>query len=424
MAVTTTRRSSLLSDDLLQQLIAAGQADIVVGVPTLDNASTVGPVVAAAQHAAAAIVGQRRVLVLNADGGSSDGTQQAVAQATSEARATVLASYSLRTMHRIIAPYHGVAGKQTALRTILAVADLVQARAAIVVDPNGVDPSSDVFAALIAPVLDDEADVAVATPDRDPREGPLVTQAVRPLLVGALGAAFDDPVGGDIALGTRWFPELLPQPAWDDEPVRPGIDLWLRTHVMMRGARALQVATAPRVPAAGPRLSVREVVQQVMRALWRTVEFATQASHAIVADAPTTRRLSSGPTTEPSWDVREFDRTFRDAAHDIAPLWRGILAPRLVDALLGAAALAHPTIADDTWADVLVECTRAAVVDKRADEVAAAFVPIYLGRAASFLTESHGVPADQVQRRLDAMTALVVARRERLVDMSASPGGS
>ncbi len=39
---------------------------------------------------------------------------------------------------------------EAALRTILAVADLVQARAAIVVDPNGLDPSSDVFAALIA----------------------------------------------------------------------------------------------------------------------------------------------------------------------------------------------------------------------------------------------------------------------------------
>ena len=86
-----------------------------------------------------------------------------------------------------------------------------------------------------------------------------------------------------------------------------------------------------------------------------------------------------------------------------------------------------PTISglsDPAWADVLVECTRAAVVGARADEVAAAFVPVYLGRAASFLRESHGAAADQVQRRLDAMTALVVARRERLLGMGASPGGS
>jgi hypothetical protein len=40
----------LLADEVIRQLVAAGQADIVVGVPTLDNAATVGPVVAAANR--------------------------------------------------------------------------------------------------------------------------------------------------------------------------------------------------------------------------------------------------------------------------------------------------------------------------------------------------------------------------------------
>ena len=76
------RRSALLPDEVVRQLVAAGQADIIVGVPTLDHAATVGRVVAAAERAAAAVVGHRRVLVFNPDGGSTDGTAQVVAQAS------------------------------------------------------------------------------------------------------------------------------------------------------------------------------------------------------------------------------------------------------------------------------------------------------------------------------------------------------
>src|SRR6185295_12585087 len=36
-------RSSLLSDELVRQLVAVGQVDIVVGLPTFNNASTVQP---------------------------------------------------------------------------------------------------------------------------------------------------------------------------------------------------------------------------------------------------------------------------------------------------------------------------------------------------------------------------------------------
>ncbi len=40
---------SLLSDDLLRQLVAVGHVDILVGIPTLNNATTVVDVVRAAQ---------------------------------------------------------------------------------------------------------------------------------------------------------------------------------------------------------------------------------------------------------------------------------------------------------------------------------------------------------------------------------------
>jgi len=40
---------TLLSDDLLRQLVAVGHVDVLVGIPTLNNATTVVDVVRAAQ---------------------------------------------------------------------------------------------------------------------------------------------------------------------------------------------------------------------------------------------------------------------------------------------------------------------------------------------------------------------------------------
>lgn len=410
MAVTAGRRSpaTLLPDEVIRQLVAAGQADIVVGVPTLDNAATVGQVVAAAEQAAAAAVGFRRVLVFNSDGGSTDGTTDQVLRAT--AGAPVMASHSLRTIHRIVAPYHGLPGKPAALRTIVAVAELLQARAVLVVDANATEASPAVFASLLAPVLDASADVAVLAPDRDPREGPLVTQVVRPLLAGACGATFEDPLGGDIAMSLQTLPGLLGQPAWNDDALRPGIDLWLRAFVLASGAPAIQIATRPRTPPAGSRVPLRDVVQQVLRATWRCLELVGRPAGAAPMGAPVTRRVSSGDTAEPEWALDDLARVFRDAARDLAPLWRSVLPPEIVEALAGAAAAPVVRVDDDVWAAVLVHAARASCTHARPDDLAMQVVPIYLGRVAGFMHDARGLPPGEVRRRIDALERAVGLR--------------
>ncbi len=75
-------------------------------------------------------------MLLNVDGGSTDGTPDIVRDASIVDRETLVASHSLRTHHRISAPYHGVPGKAAALRTVFAAADLLQARAVVVLDPE------------------------------------------------------------------------------------------------------------------------------------------------------------------------------------------------------------------------------------------------------------------------------------------------
>jgi glycosyltransferase involved in cell wall biosynthesis len=127
-------QDSLLSDELLRHLMAVGHVDVLVGVPTLNNAATIGGVVSAVQEAFARYFPRDRTLLVNSDGGSTDGTPALLRDYSGDATETVTVTHGLRTTHRISSPYHGLPGKGNALRQILTAADLTQATSVAVLD--------------------------------------------------------------------------------------------------------------------------------------------------------------------------------------------------------------------------------------------------------------------------------------------------
>src|ERR1700720_1841096 len=72
---------SFLTDDFLRQLINVGEVDILVGVPTHNNAKTVGAIVETIQAGILKFFPRERAAIINADGGSRDGTPELVVSA-------------------------------------------------------------------------------------------------------------------------------------------------------------------------------------------------------------------------------------------------------------------------------------------------------------------------------------------------------
>ena len=72
---------STLSDALLRQLIAVGQVDVLVGLPTLNNAATIVDVVRAIHVCFTRDFPRLRTVMINSDGGSTDGTPELIRDA-------------------------------------------------------------------------------------------------------------------------------------------------------------------------------------------------------------------------------------------------------------------------------------------------------------------------------------------------------
>ena len=123
---------TLLTDDFLRQLINVGEVDILVGLPTYNNAATIEPVLRAIQSGILKCFPRDRAVIINVDGGSQDGTPQLVTGASIDDMWSASKVYALRTLHAITTQYARGHEPGLALRTILAAADLLQAKACVV----------------------------------------------------------------------------------------------------------------------------------------------------------------------------------------------------------------------------------------------------------------------------------------------------
>ncbi len=127
---------SFLTDDFLRQLINVGEVDILVGLPTHNNAKTIGPIVNTIQSGILRGFPRERAVIVNVDGGSRDGTPELVTGVSIDDVRPASNPYALRTLHSISTKYANSPACGVALRTILAAAELLRAKACVVLSPE------------------------------------------------------------------------------------------------------------------------------------------------------------------------------------------------------------------------------------------------------------------------------------------------
>jgi hypothetical protein len=417
--------STILSDELLSQLMAVGQVDVLVGLPTLDHRDSVGAVVRAAHVTFNRELARERTVLVNVDGGSTDGTPDVVRDASIVDRETLVASQSLRTRHRVSAPYHGVPGKAAALRSVFAAADILQAKAVVVLDPEIASVTPESVAALARPALAGEADFVSPAYARHPLDGPLVTQVVRPLFRAAYGLPLSEPLAGEFGCSGRFASRCLDEPAWGSDDLRLAIDLWISGMAASEGVRVAEAPLGPRRLIARPRPAVAALVPQVLEALFTCLRL--QEDRWTARSGPFPARRAQAPPALPESvtpvDVAGFGTLFRDGLAALGEMLGAALRPDTLGALRAAAATdGAPDIPDDLWTRVVLELAAAhrhAAISR--DHLARAAVPLYLGRVASFGGVLAGLDPRAAEDRLEALCLTFERSRGELVALWTAP---
>ncbi|MBN1204464.1 MAG: hypothetical protein JXB05_06035 [Myxococcaceae bacterium] len=422
------RRPSLLSDTLLRDLMAAGQADVLVGIPTLDNAATVRPVVRAVTKAFATHLLRERTVLLNVDGGSKDGTPELVRGAGLEPGDLVQETHPLRTVHRISTPYHGLPGRSGALRTLFIAAELLRVRAVVVVDPDSTALDAAQLFHLVAPVLKEGVDYVRPVRPRSPWEGPLVTQLVRPLLRAAYGQRLLEPVDTELACSGRFAAQCVRELAWEHPAAEHGLDVWLTSAALRRGQVLAQVPQAHRPePERGRQPPLITVFTQVVGAVLDSLEATAEDWLPVRGsrEVPVRGALSPVGAARPAFDAQALVRSFREGMMLLRPLLEEVLSAQVRQELWAVVTGASPAISDGLWARCVYDVVAARhhrVMGR--DQLAQALRPLYQGRLAGFLSETAELGAAEAEARLEALALAFEEQKPFLIERwNAGPRG-
>jgi len=399
---------TLLSDELLRQLMAMGEVDVLVGLATYNNAGTVEHVVRATQTAFAKYFHRERTALIIADAGSRDGTLEAARSTNVRDSTPLLASHSLRTMHQIAVPYHGVPGKARALRSIFAAAELSRARACVVVGADHQGMTPEWIENLVRPVQRDSFDFVSPVYRRHKFEGLLPKNVVYPVTRAVYGLSLREPLGGDSAFSGRLVTHLLGQSLWEVEAVRSGIDLGITAAAAVGGFRACELALGRRESGRDDRVALGSVVEQVVGSLFACLDMHQQFWQASPAatEVPVKGTLAD-VANEPVRINRKrmFDR-FRSAVSELGSVLEQILAAETLAEIRVLTAKSDREIhfPDELWARTVYDFAAAYhhSVMHRA-HLLQALTPLYLGRAGSFVVENLESEAAEVDGRLEEL---------------------
>jgi glucosylglycerate synthase len=395
---------SSLSDALLRQLMAVGQVDILVGLPTLNNAETVRSVARAIDVCFTRDFARQRTVMINTDAGSTDGTAELIRNASFAESDVVQTSHSLRTPHRVVTPYHGLPGKHTALRTVFAAAELSQAKTLVIIDPAGPATTADRITELIKPIAGSEADFLAPRYRRHPRDGALITQLVRPLVRAVYGVGIDEPLGAEFSCSGRFASHCLAQDIWNQDAATFAIDLWLRTEAIANQFKLDQIWRPATAPAATTTLrqAVRQILVSLIASL-RAHESFWRATDG-VARLRTWGTDHDGHPTPADWDYKTLADQARHDITEIRPLLEGVLDPPVLSGLMADLETAEPMLEDELWIrsvyDFLEATNRGST---SVEHLADMFVPIYMWRAARFMSLTALEPTGAVQARLNTL---------------------
>lgn len=204
--------------------VSGQDVEILVGIPSFNNARTIGHVVRAVEAGLTKYFPGRRSVLVNSDGGSTDGTTDIVREASVDYE-SILVDHRQGGLRKLVTPYHGIPGKGSAFRKIFEIARELGVRACAVVDSDLRSITPEWIELLVKPVLEEEYEYVTPYYLRHKYDGTITNTIVYPLTRALYGKRIRQPIGGDFGFSGRLASLYLDKNVWESDVARFGIDI-------------------------------------------------------------------------------------------------------------------------------------------------------------------------------------------------------
>ena len=397
---------NFLTDDFLRQLIDVGEADILLGLPTHNNAKTIGSIVQTIRNCILRNFPRERAVIINADGGSRDGTQELITGLSISDVRPVAGVYALRTLHAISTQYATSPRNGEALRTILSAAELLRVKACIVISPESEGITSEWISSLIRPVYYEGFDLVAPTYSRHKFDGLLTTNLLYPMVRAVYGARIREAYMSEFGFSGRLASHFLGRNQWRDAIGESGTELRLLLAAVTGGFRICQSFLGKKDPVERRAADLVPTLRQSVGVLFSALEsdFAVWSGISGSPEVPTN---GEGPALllEPlRINRKRLWEMFVKGVSELESVFQSILTPTTVSELKRIAALKEEEFnyPAELWVRTVYEFAAAhqkSLINR--DHIIQALAPLFRGRVFTFIVENRTGSANEVADNIE-----------------------
>lgn len=410
--IVVSKSHSVLLPDAVEKTKEIGGADIIVGIPSYENADTIQKVIEMASKGLAQYFPRLRAVIVNSDGSPDDSTRIA-------AEKTDVAPH----IRKIVTQYQGLSGKGTAFHAIFEVADRLGAKTCIMVDSDVRSITPDWIRLLGEPIHKHNYGFVTPMYARHKFDGTITNALAYPLMCALYGQSIRQPIGGEFAMSGALAKILSHQNVWESDIAKFGVDIWMTTTAVCEGFSVCQANMGAKVhdekdPGADLGPMFREVVGTIFNLMKKY-----EIKWPIITGCRRVKLFGDYPdhTTESiDIDLDRLSSTFREKFIRDEQLLPDIISKgdwsrlKKLNLNLDGQALLFP---NRLWARIVYDHAVAYRFnpDIEKEEVLSSLLTMFLGRTAGFVNEARTMTDSQVEDRVHKAAAAFRMEKPYLV---------
>lgn len=422
-------RTVTFRKEVHEQLDRMQTADIVVGIPSYNNARTIGHVVRAVQAGLAKYFPEQKSVLINSDGGSRDGTMDVVRSTRIEDQSALLLHHRVAPVPVIATPYSGIPGKGSAFRAVFEIADALNAKACAVVDSDLRSITPEWIELLIRPILNGNAEFVAPLYHRHKYDGTITNSIVYPLTRALYGKSVRQPIGGDFGFSGNLARFYLEQDVWETDVARFGIDIWMTTTAIANNFKVAQSFLGAKIhDAKDPGADLSAMLYQVVGATFNLMEVYYPVWKAVTGaePVPTYGFEYTVGLEQVNVNVGRMLNVFREGLKNLTDIWTSVLGTgdfREVERL-GKLADGDFRFPVELWSRVIYDFALSFHKKKLpAEHLIKSLTPLYLGKTASFILEVEHMDQAGAETQIEELCASFEGNKEYLISNWTSFGG-
>ncbi|MDA8242444.1 MAG: glycosyltransferase [Nitrospiraceae bacterium] len=414
--------SIILRTEIQERISEIGAADILVGIPSFNNARTIGHVVKAVQAGFVKYFPDKKCVLVNSDGGSTDGTMEVVQDTAVDDSSSIFFYHRKGPIFKISTPYHGIPGKGSAFRTIFQIAEALNVKACAVVDSDLRSITPEWIELLIKPVIHDEFDYVAPLYHRHKYDGTITNSIVYPLTRALYGKRVRQPIGGDFGFSGRLARYYLTKDVWGTDVAKYGIDIWMTTVAVANGFKVCQAFLGAKIhDPKDPGADLSAMLYQVVSSAFGLMDLYSEMWKAVTNSEPVpTFGFQYAVGLEPvAVNVERMIERFSLGVRELMDIWKEVLPGEVVEYLrgIGEKPIDSFHLSDGVWVEIVYSFARAFHTQMITKEhLLKSLTPLYIGRTASFVKETWESGASEVEEKIEGLCRTFEEKKSFIVE--------